>query len=651
MSAPPLLLGAAILFWGWQTSLSVLAVPLALGLEAVLRLRLRRELSEKDFFRLSDACTLLFVGLVVYAYATRTMSLAIISIVSWIPLCYYPQLLAQKLSGRDGLPGGAFFWFLRRRPSPEDPARTDLSFPFFLLCILSGAAANRRTPAFYAGMFALACWALWSAKPRARDLQAAGMLILAGAVGFAGQSGLFRLQAFLEREAPAFVFGSVEVAADPFQSQTAIGRIGAIKQSDAIALRVVPERGERPPKLLRQASYDVYRNTRWSGAEAGPSPLAGPGPDGSWELAPGAVETKRVRISQFLRKGEGLLALPPGTWRVAGLAAGSVGRSRLGAVSVQYGPPLAAIEAFHAPGASGDAPATARDLSVPPGSAALLKGLAGELGLDPRQTREALDRTAAFFQERFRYSTFQKERLLRADPLEDFLLRTRSGHCEYFATAGTLLLRAAGIPARYATGYSVQEYSRIEGAYIARQRHAHAWVLVQEGGVWRDFAPTPSPWAQEESKGSPWWSPVRDFGSWVRYRLALLRGGGLPGPGQVSRWALLALLAGVIWAARRRLALKRNADGARGTPRPQPGLDSDLYRVEAAFAARGWGRNVSESWGGWERRLSQDRGPLIGELPVLIALHEKYRFDPAGLTPAERGELRAGAERLLSALA
>ncbi|MBT8330725.1 MAG: transglutaminase-like domain-containing protein, partial [Deltaproteobacteria bacterium] len=39
--------------------------------------------------------------------------------------------------------------------------------------------------------------------------------------------------------------------------------------------------------------------------------------------------------------------------------------------------------------------------------------------------------------------------------IENFLTRSRSGHCEYFATATVLLLRQAGIPARYARGYSV----------------------------------------------------------------------------------------------------------------------------------------------------------------------------------------------------
>ena len=69
-------------------------------------------------------------------------------------------------------------------------------------------------------------------------------------------------------------------------------------------------------------------------------------------------------------------------------------------------------------------------------------------------------------------------------PLADFMTRTRQGHCEYFAAAATILLRAAGVPARYATGYAVMEYSGLEQAYVVRARHAHAWTRAYLDGRW-----------------------------------------------------------------------------------------------------------------------------------------------------------------------
>ena len=75
-------------------------------------------------------------------------------------------------------------------------------------------------------------------------------------------------------------------------------------------------------------------------------------------------------------------------------------------------------------------------------------------------------------------------------------MRSRAGHCEYFATATVLLLREAGIPARYATGFSVQDFSRMENRSVVRERHAHAWVLAFVNGAWRDLDTTPSNWGE-----------------------------------------------------------------------------------------------------------------------------------------------------------
>ena len=59
-----------------------------------------------------------------------------------------------------------------------------------------------------------------------------------------------------------------------------------------------------------------------------------------------------------------------------------------------------------------------------------------------------------------------------ASPIEDFLLRNRRGHCEYFASAMILLLRAEGIPARLVTGFYGAEWSpgRTPGSCASRTR-------------------------------------------------------------------------------------------------------------------------------------------------------------------------------------
>lgn len=84
-----------------------------------------------------------------------------------------------------------------------------------------------------------------------------------------------------------------------------------------------------------------------------------------------------------------------------------------------------------------------------------------------------------------------------ADYAEYFLLVQKKGYCEHFATAGTLLLRACGVPARYVTGYRVDpEDFKIDpdGGYTAevKDSDAHAWSEVyikNMGWVCKDMTP------------------------------------------------------------------------------------------------------------------------------------------------------------------
>jgi len=80
------------------------------------------------------------------------------------------------------------------------------------------------------------------------------------------------------------------------------------------------------------------------------------------------------------------------------------------------------------------------------------------------------------------------------DPLSDFLFNVRTGHCEYFSTAMTVLLRTHGIAARVVNGFLPGEYNETAGAYTVRQSDAHSWVEVYfpETRAWVTFDPTPS---------------------------------------------------------------------------------------------------------------------------------------------------------------
>jgi hypothetical protein len=77
----------------------------------------------------------------------------------------------------------------------------------------------------------------------------------------------------------------------------------------------------------------------------------------------------------------------------------------------------------------------------------------------------------------FSYGTENLRHDKTLDPVEDFLLNTKTGSCEWYATALTLCLRSVGLPAQCVLGFKGCE-SEEDGRYTVRQDHAHAWVEV-----------------------------------------------------------------------------------------------------------------------------------------------------------------------------
>jgi transglutaminase-like putative cysteine protease len=75
-------------------------------------------------------------------------------------------------------------------------------------------------------------------------------------------------------------------------------------------------------------------------------------------------------------------------------------------------------------------------------------------------------------------------------PLPRFLLETRAGHCEYFASALAVGGRVAGVPTRVVNGFVGGEpVSPTE--LVVRRYHAHSWVEYFDGEQWVTVDPTP----------------------------------------------------------------------------------------------------------------------------------------------------------------
>lgn len=74
---------------------------------------------------------------------------------------------------------------------------------------------------------------------------------------------------------------------------------------------------------------------------------------------------------------------------------------------------------------------------------------------------------------------------------DEFLFDTKKGFCEHFASAFTILMRAAGVPARVVTGYQGGEFNPLDGTLVVRQSDAHAWSEVWlDGQGWVRVDPT-----------------------------------------------------------------------------------------------------------------------------------------------------------------
>ena len=165
------------------------------------------------------------------------------------------------------------------------------------------------------------------------------------------------------------------------------------------------------------------------------------------------------------------------------------------------------------------------------------------LDLAKRVTRASKDRySKAMALERYLRSNYRYSLLLRGtpnskDPLAMFLFDVRAGHCEYFASSMTIMLRQLGIPARLVNGFRTGEYNSIGNNWTVRQHHAHSWVEVYLPPYgWIEFDPTPTGTGQPKTGFVRllsdltdaidlwWWEGVLNYDSSKQYRvLSMLR--------------------------------------------------------------------------------------------------------------------------------
>ena len=237
------------------------------------------------------------------------------------------------------------------------------------------------------------------------------------------------------------------------------------------------------------------------------------------------------------------------------------------------------------------------------------------------------------------------------DPISNFILERKSAHCEYFASAAVVLLRALGVPTRYASGYFAYE-SDGRGWTLVRQRDAHAWAESWvKGRGWVTVDATPGD-GRPDAQAGPipvWWRAWE----WMQDALGLIRrwvvAASWPERGAVFGLLILGLL---VPQAYRYWQRRRQAAAGFHYSRPDAALAALAVRFESLLARNGLPCPEGRTWREHLRAVEAAPGSGVSEGSGLSALWEAFvagygraRFG-ASPAPAEITRLRAALRAL-----
>ncbi|MEL6490214.1 MAG: transglutaminase-like domain-containing protein [Cyanobacteria bacterium J06621_3] len=649
----------AVALWGYQTQLFLVAFIVIIILEARHVVRQRWEISFSDLKEAAKLCGALLAILFVVIITVKK-AVFIYTLIQWLPVAGLPLLIAQTygigvselLSDRLSNPHHQTQVHLRTQH--RKPKSINLHYLYFGVCIVAASAADSDHFVFYSLATALTALLLWPLRPkRTSPILWLLLFCLSAGLGFAGHRQLANFQQQLETRMIAMIGSIASGSVDPDGTATRMGSIGRLKLSNRIAFRIKVDNTPdtvKPdfPLLLQEATYNQYGLAIWKAENSLFSDVPPGEEDGDWVLGPETERNSTIIISTDLERGEGVLTLPRGVSTLQQLPVEEMQRNQYGAVQVNAKGSAEYKVQFQGPVQSPgvrslDARPTQADLLIPNVDAAAVESVLSQLALEGKSEPEIVSQIAAYFQD-FQYSLDLLQPPDNVSAVSDFLLNTQAGHCEYFASATTLLLRAAGIPARYAVGYSAHEFSNLEGQYIVRSRDAHAWTLYYLGDRWQILDTTPPDWSAQEAAATSFLQAIPDLFSFLGFQFAYrIRQLGELGLKEILM-IVIPLFCYLLWRSiqvfqgQKKDAKTLEASESQIIPN---GLDSELFQIETILKEQGLERGRSESFLQWCDRL-QSKLPNSQQITLekILALHYQYRFDPQGLNPDERQQLR-----------
>ena len=624
MIAPLGLVGIALAAWGWAIGLPALGIGIGIAFEALRLMRLQVKLSDLAIARLLRITFIVVLGAFALSIAMLRAPQSLYAWLRWLPVFVLPIPFLQVACG--GLHVGALRQSLRfgGAPLPPDARTWDGTHAYALCCLVAAGTAGAAEPWYYAAAASLIAWALIA---RMRERRVAGVALIACAtlLGLGVSTGLYRLQTQLEEWGDELIDEMLMNQSDPFRERTRIGDMGKIKLSDRILMRVVPE-GPRPGEiLLRDASFDRYRKGTWESSRTVLKPVARA--DDRWRLRP-TDGVARVVVRRSFPRGEGTLPLPPNTTSIAELEASTVETSDAGTVRARGIHGAVAMRIAYDTAPEDAVAVSGVDREVPEALQPVLEQIVAANGLRAASAADSVKAVYGFFARGFSYSLQLWSSHSRGAPrdLTEFLLDDHQGHCEYFATATVLLLRQAGIPARYVVGYSAQEFSALEKAFLVRNRHAHAWAVALVDGHWVTVDTTPATWAEQEAEAAR--SPLGalfDVFSWA-WEMAQRFWAATSVADMAGVAAGIVVLALGPWLLRR--IPRRRPATARALALDR--VRSAWQELEARARASGHARLAGETVRQWMARLMREAPSAPWRAPLAELAADYYRcvFDP-----------------------
>jgi len=305
-----------------------------------------------------------------------------------------------------------------------------------------------------------------------------------------------------------------------------------------------------------------------------------------------------------------------------------------------------------------------RYTQLPPEISARVRNLADEIAGDETSVLKKAQAIESWLRANTKYLVKIPPQPRGTEAVDHFLFEDRRGFCEYIATSMAVMLRAQGVPTRFATGYAPGRRNLLSGFYEVKQTDAHAWVEVYlPNAGWVEFDPTFGvPQADDPKNTIPGIGLLRDAGKAIGKLIprdaieasaAALRKGLVAVASSGKSIALtLLLLAAAIGGVRilgpktlahlKKLKLRRVLGAS-----PKAAVAGAFRSMESAGRVAGIPREPSATPREYAKRLSRAAPGLLGEdIDRVVSALERDLYAGEDVPGSEAAAIVEAAERI-----